>query len=380
MTPSTGQNDNDILLSPNAVRMLALRDRVLAEWVGRLQESVAEARSVSRPILINTFPCLYTNLAQAISPAFPRSIDDEGNTVAAEHGGERARLTDYNAQAVISEYQILRWTIFDVMRDAGVVLNNLECHVINAAIDNAIRDAVSAFEAAQTVLRERFVAALAHDLRNPLMAAHAAAELLHVGKTASDASKLSKCILDNLNRMDSMIRELLDVVALQKGERLRLRICRFDLADVAREVAEQFNAFFGQRIQLTACESTGYWDRDAVKRAIENLINNALKYGYSSTPVHLHVESLHERAMLSVHNQGEPISPDRLGTVFQAFRPALPAARGNSLGWGIGLPYVRTVAESHGGSVVIDSSIERGTTFTIDMPLDARPYQGMPTL
>ena len=52
---------------------------------------------MAQPILINTFPSLYDNLAEAISPGYPRATANEGNTVASEHGSERARLTNYNA-------------------------------------------------------------------------------------------------------------------------------------------------------------------------------------------------------------------------------------------------------------------------------------------
>ena len=67
-------------------------------------------------------------------------------------------------------------------------------------------------------------------------------------------------------------------------------------------------------------------------------------------------------------------------TVFQVYQRAKLAKEGNKQGWGIGLPYVRSVGESHGGTIGVDSVEERGTTFTIDMPIDARPYQNIPTL
>lgn len=130
------------------------------------------------PILVNTLPGLYANLAQVISPDYPRATSGQSITISTEHGDERARLTNYNAQAVISEYQLLRWTIFDVLRINNVQLHNEEFTVINNSIDESIREAVSAFALAQSALRERFVAALTHDLRNPLAAANVAAELI----------------------------------------------------------------------------------------------------------------------------------------------------------------------------------------------------------
>ena len=54
--------------------MLALRDEVLAEWIRRLRQTIKEAARLAQPILINTFPSLYDNLAEAISPGYPRAI------------------------------------------------------------------------------------------------------------------------------------------------------------------------------------------------------------------------------------------------------------------------------------------------------------------
>nr|WP_258192562.1 ATP-binding protein [Nitrosospira sp. Nsp2] len=67
--------------------------------------------------------------------------------------------------------------------------------------------------------------------------------------------------------------------------------------------------------------------------------------------------------------------------IFQVFHRAEVAKSGNKEGWGIGLPYVCSVAESHGGSVGVDSGVNRGTTFIIDIPLeDSRAYQDAPAL
>jgi signal transduction histidine kinase len=360
--------------------MLEHRDEVLLEWGKRVREAVKEAEQLPHPILINTFPSLYDNLAEAITPGYPRVTGDEGNTVASEHGGERARLTNYNVHSVISEYQILRWTIFDVLKRNGVQLNDDEVLVINASMDGSIREAVSAFALAQATLREGFVAALTHDLRNPLSSAHLAAQLI---KNSSDPAKIKELagqITDSLNRMDGMIQDLLDSVKFQSGERLNLRLEEFDIQEVAKEVCNQFTAMHGPRFQLIGTAVRGWWDREAIKRAIENLIGNAVKYGAPDTPIRIKIDSPDERMMLTVHNEGQPIPLEQIELIFQVFGRAITAKDGNKEGWGIGLPYVRSVAESHGGSVAVDSSARRGTTFMIDVPVDSRPFQDAPTI
>jgi signal transduction histidine kinase len=113
---------------------------------------------------------------------------------------------------------------------------------------------------------------------------------------------------------------------------------------------------------------------------VENIMDNAVKYGTPDTPIVIKIDSVGGRTILSVHNEGEPIPPDEMESVFQVFRRANAAKEENIGGWGRGLPYVRSVAESHGGSVAVDSESGRGTTLVIDIPSDARPYQNARTL
>jgi signal transduction histidine kinase len=80
---------------------------------------------------------------------------------------------------------------------------------------------------------------------------------------------------------------------------------------------------------------------------------------------------------VSLHNEGQPIPVEETESVFQMYHRA-EEARAKSVGWGVGLPFVRRVAECHGGSVHVSSTADEGTTFSIDMPLDARPFQGAP--
>ncbi len=360
--------------------MLELQNEVFSEWGKRLRQSVKEAERLPHPILINTFPSLYQNIAEAITPHYPRTTGDDGNTAAAEHGGERARLTNYNANSVISEYQILRWTVFDVLKLNDVQLNDDEVFVINASIDDSICQAVNAFTLAQAALREGFVAALTHDLRNPLSNALIAAQLIQGSIDLEKIKEFAGMITDNLRRMDGMIQDLLDSVTFHAGERLHLRLEEFDIQEVVQNIVEQFTATHGPRFQLIGNTLAGWWDREAIRRAIENIVSNALKYGAHDTPIRIKIDSENERMLITVHNEGEPIPPELSESIFQVFRRAVAAREGNKKGWGIGLPYVRTVAESHGGSVTVDSGVGRGTTFMIDIPVDARPFQDAPTL
>lgn len=381
MTSTNAKNITSAELSATSVRMLELRDAVLNEWQQRMRATISKAAVLSQPILVNTMPVVYANLAEAITPDYARNSNGVlESTVASEHGNERARLTNYDLSTVISEYQVLRSAIFDVLEENGLHLTATETRIINMTLDATIKESATAFSLVQSAFRERFVATLAHDLRSPLNAVQMFAE--RIGRTgdAKVIGELSDKIKQNVGRMDRMIRELLDIVVFEQGERLKLHLTNFNIMQVVRQVCDESFDIYGSRFEVVGEDVTGWWGRDALLRALENLIGNALKYGSNDTPITIKIDHYHGRILISVHNEGNPIPPDQLESVFQVFERAKIANDENEQGWGLGLPFVRSVAESHGGSIVTDSSPDTGTTFIIDIPIDARPFHDAPTL
>jgi signal transduction histidine kinase len=73
-----------------------------------------------------------------------------------------------------------------------------------------------------------------------------------------------------------------------------------------------------------------------------------------------------------MHNEGHPISPDETESIFKVFTRGRASRQSHQEGWGIGLPFARAVAASHGGSCLVNSSPELGTSFVIELPVDAR--------
>lgn len=380
MTYATDRPHDAQSLSPTSQRMLALRDAVFAEWERRVRADLPQAKDLKHPILIDTLPAFYDNIAEAVTLDYPRLVATSGTTVAAEHGGERARLTAYDHQALIGEYQIFRWVIFDVLYREGVPLVPDEVLAINASIDAGIKDAVNAFTLVHSALRERFAASLTHDLRAPLGAVATALELMQLAPELPRTRDLTAKALDNVHRMGAMIHELLDTMAFHGGHQLSLEMTHFDVCELVEEVRADAADALGPRIRTRGQPIPGWWDRSALKRALENMVGNAVKYGRPGTPVTIMVDAVHGRLLLTVHNEGDPIPPEEQEGIFQMYVRA-EAARGNAgHGWGIGLPYVRAVAESHGGSIALESTAERGTTFVIDIPVDCRDFKGAPTI
>lgn len=230
---------------------------------------------------------------------------------------------------------------------------------------------------AERELRGRFVSMLAHDLGGPLAAASMAFELLNVGADLAEprrkyAIKLAK----NLKRIEQMVKNLLDASRIRAGQPLPIRLEPCELNQIARDVADELNDMHGARVVLAANESVrGVWSEQDLRRALWNLTSNAIKYGAAGAPVTIAISLAGTRARASVHNAGQPLEEADRKRIFEPFARLTSAGAGGKVGWGLGLTLVRGCAEAHGGSVELTSDAHAGTTFTLELPLDARPFQ-----
>ncbi|NJM10399.1 MAG: HAMP domain-containing histidine kinase [Bdellovibrionaceae bacterium] len=201
---------------------------------------------------------------------------------------------------------------------------------------------------------------------------------IHQDDVREDLLRLTLRLVNSIKRADRMIQELLDASALQIGEKVALKFRDCDMISVIQEVMAELPHKEHARVLLDGVSAKGCWDSEALRRAIENLVTNALKYGDSTSAITIKVRPAHERVMVTVHNYGAHIPVEEQEALFQAFRRSHSAKSSGKPGWGIGLALVRAVAEGHGGSVVVDSRPEKGTAFIIDIPEDARPFLNAP--
>lgn len=357
------------------------REKILTKWIQRVRAEVKSAKDLLNPILTNTIPLFIERLAESLCGECSRETATESSNSAQEHGGERARITQYGPEQIIQEYQILQQVVRATIT-AEVPLKSDESDIIQKSFDKALQEAMISFFLVHGRLREQFVAGLTHDLRNPIGAVKLAAELMREilsenseKESYEDLKELSARVLKNTKRAERMIQDMLDASVVQVGERLSVNISKANIKDVVLEAIGERSEPDLKRIATQLEDVSGYWDIDSLQRSIENLISNAFKYGDEKKPITIAIKDSHERVMVSVHNYGNPIPAENLENVFQVFRRAEAAKAGNVKGWGIGLALARSTSERMGGCLEVDSSHEQGTTFTIDIPVDARPFQ-----
>jgi signal transduction histidine kinase len=219
--------------------------------------------------------------------------------------------------------------------------------------------------------RDDLVAVAAHELRNPLNVFHLTLQLLYRlsgdGGNIIDARRLLDKSRIQLSRLSALVDRLLDVTRLRSGK-FELDREVFDLGELAREViARLLEEFPAANISLeTEDFAIGTWDRLRIDQVLTNVLSNAIKYG-DLKPILMRISVRDDRAIVSVRDQGLGMSPGDLERIFDRFERAAP--RGSNEGLGLGLWITKRIAQAHQGSILAESDLGKGSTFTISLPL-----------
>jgi signal transduction histidine kinase len=222
--------------------------------------------------------------------------------------------------------------------------------------------------------QRRFVADASHELRTPLTAIRTNVEFLARVPSArtEDRVEALRDVLTELRRMETLVGDLLALARLEAAAaRPARRTFRLDhvLADVHRDALRAAAA--GVEVSLGPLPEV--WvsgDRDDLRRAIWNLVDNALKYTQAGK-VDLRLGAENGTAELAVRDTGIGIASDHLDHVFDRFWRA-PSVRGMA-GSGLGLAITKWVAQTHEGAVTVESSVGQGTTFVLTLPVVQAP-------
>jgi two-component system, OmpR family, sensor histidine kinase MtrB len=212
--------------------------------------------------------------------------------------------------------------------------------------------------------RLRFIAAIAHDLRNPLSSMSMASELL-VRKGAEQDRELANIILRQVKNLDRMAGDLLDTTRIEAGH-VDLQLSLHDINALVSDSVQLHRAgsdLHRLRVEIPDEPVFCLCDGGRVSQVINNLISNALKYSL------LHREK--EQIVVAVSDQGIGIAPDELDNLFTPFYRT-KAIRGTIPGIGLGLSASRRIVESHGGRLKVDSKPGAGSTFYMILPAHAQ--------
>lgn len=308
--------------------------------------------------------------ARGEGPEKTPSLDQAG----ASHG-ELRHTVGFDLVQMTSEFRHLRACVIRLWVD------NLESPDIayfqdmirfNEAIDEALAESTAAYAEQVNHSRDIFLAILGHDLRAPLQAVSMSTEML-MRKTTLEGDALT-CALHikrGTRHMAVMVSDLLELVRSRLGKRLPIEPAPMDLADTAREAIAQACAAHPQCDPTLSVEgdTRGVWDGRRLAQMLQNLIGNALQHGSNHSAVKLTLRGETDNVRLTVHNDGAPIPPEALGTLFDPLvRSADEELGGPTTSLGLGLFIVKEVVDAHEGTIEVSSSAEQGTLFTVVLP------------
>jgi signal transduction histidine kinase len=212
---------------------------------------------------------------------------------------------------------------------------------------------------------------VAHDLRTPLTRLRAGAELALQGPSTADKEREALAeVIEESDRVLAMLTTMTDIVEAEAGA-MRLDKHPEDLAQIAREALELYElvakeagvtvvTHLAPDVQIVA-------DRRRISQVCANLIDNAIKYTAAAGQVEVSVLAADGDGVLRVTDTGVGIAAEDLSRVWERLFRADPS-RGER-GLGLGLSLVKAVVEAHGGRVTLDSTLGKGSTFEIRLPL-----------
>ena len=250
----------------------------------------------------------------------------------------------------------------------------------------SVRDAEGAFSGAalaykdvtdfMRVLRvkDEFVASVSHELRTPLTSIVGYVHLLQEREDlAPDVQRQLAVVGRNADRLQRLVADLLHTAQVDEGP-LQVVRTRSDLARIVRDAAVAATPSAeaaGIRLEVRAPERLELLvDAQRMAQVVDNLLSNAIKYspGGGEVCVRLLVDG--NRVELSVRDTGIGIESADRDRLFTRFFRARHAEEQSIQGVGLGLSIARSIVESHGGRIVVDSEIGAGSTFRIRLPLE----------
>lgn len=217
--------------------------------------------------------------------------------------------------------------------------------------------------------RDELAHMIVHDMRSPLTGVQLCLELLATKDGRADAQAGATVHMGRraVALLMGMVNQVLDVSRVESG-RLELRPTTFDLAELVREVVAGGRTLAGRRelatelpasLPLTA-------DRDVIRRVLENLVGNALKFTTETGRVAVRARAAGERVSFEVSDDGPGIPPEQQSRIFEKFGQLDSRQRG--LGSGLGLTFAKMAAEAHGGTIEVRSAAGQGSTFVVTLP------------
>ncbi|MEY4150521.1 MAG: hypothetical protein RL555_1125 [Bacteroidota bacterium] len=321
------------------------------------------------------------NIFEKTSPRFFKVYEDTAHNYFVVRGLREPNTAGFMGEAIgVNELLIvvvpgikeivlrsLRWNI------AASILFTL---AILAAFYFTIRTMIQQKKIGE--MKTDFINNMTHEFKTPLATISLAVDAMRNEKVIQDQEKMhyfSGIIKEENLRMNRQVETILKASQFDKGE-VQLNLKPISVHAAVEKVVDNFTlqlAHVGGHINLFLRANTDTVEADEVhlSNLLTNLVDNAIKYAKEQAPPQIQIETrcTDRTILLRVEDNGVGMSRDTLKRIFEKFYRAHTGNRHNVKGFGLGLSYVKSVTEAMGGTIQAESTLGKGSVFTLELPL-----------
>jgi two-component system phosphate regulon sensor histidine kinase PhoR len=222
-------------------------------------------------------------------------------------------------------------------------------------------------------VRSEFLGNVSHELRTPIFSLQGFLETLLDG--AIDDPRVNRTFIERAyhqaNRLDTLLADLIEISRIESGE-MKMSFRYFELREFLNQLEGDFREAATRNGQTLVLEPTiptvaVYGDRDRLRQAMSNIVENALKYSGQGTTIRISAREVDGHVELTIRDNGVGIAQEHLPRIFERFYRVDKDRSREVGGTGLGLAIVKHIIEAHGGRIRVESTPGAGTMFTFDL-------------
>ena len=224
-------------------------------------------------------------------------------------------------------------------------------------------------------MKDEFLSLISHEFRTPLNVINSAIQtlsLIYANEMTNKVKEYMGIIRQNTNRQLRLVNNILDITRANAGS-IKVNKKNIDVVFLTKAIAESVYEFSSQKGIDVICTSSLQekiiaLDDEKYERIILNLLSNAIKFTPKGKSINVNICSIEEKVRIDVKDNGIGIPPDKIDIIFDKFGQVDSLLSRQAEGSGIGLSLVKKFVEALGGSILVKSKIDNGSTFTILLP------------
>lgn len=225
-------------------------------------------------------------------------------------------------------------------------------------------------------MKEDFTNNMTHELKTPLAVAYSATDALlnfGQGENKEKREKYLTICKEQLEKLSGLVEQILSM-SMERRLRFVLKKEHTGIKQLIDALIPQHRMKTNREVEfhvdISPEDLTVYADKTHLNNVLSNLIDNAIKYSTGKAVIGINIRKETDTVIISVIDNGIGIPTDKQKFIFDKFYRVPQGNKHDAKGYGIGLFYVKTIVEKHGGTIAVESTVGKGSVFTIKLPVE----------